>query len=253
MRFLVTAPPLPLVTTRPTRGGPGRPGVLTSTIPPLRLLFPAPRTLRKSRALRSDSYSGSETLPALVPSRLEHSTTSTRAHPVSESVTPFATSHFGLVGAFHQGEGVGEKGTPQVTESPVLMSKYGPPDLVFVTWCLDRDQLAGKATPRSKRSCLQRATARKPEAGREEITRVAKRRRDARGRARGIRSHTTIWKTHCSPGVFLWTSRGHVIHTRDSRDLDWRPDNSNTRPTRTWERQPLPCRTHGARRALGGN
>lgn len=173
IRFLVTAPPLPRVTTRPTRGGPSRPGLLTSTIPPLRLLFPAPRTLRKSRGLRSDSYSGSETLPTLFPSRFEHGATGAGAHPVSETVTPFAASHFGLVGAFHQGEGVGERGHHRLRSRQFLCqsrARWSSRRVCCLgTGKLDHDSSpASPRDPRGEPFCL-KATAwsRRNQTGRE--------------------------------------------------------------------------------------
>jgi len=55
MRLRVTAVPQFRETTRPTRGGPGSPGELATTMPPVRRRVPSFRTLRKSRELRRDS------------------------------------------------------------------------------------------------------------------------------------------------------------------------------------------------------
>src|SRR5690606_34820558 len=89
-------------TTRPTRGGPGCPGALTSTMPPLRRLVPAPRTLRKSFGVRRDS--GRETLSALVTPSLEDGAARTRAHAMTEAVPSLATRHIALIGACHERE-----------------------------------------------------------------------------------------------------------------------------------------------------
>jgi hypothetical protein len=101
IRFRITAPPLPLATTNPTLGGPSSPGRRTTTSPPLRLLIPSSRTLRKSRELRRDWYSGSESLPALVAAGLQCGPTRTRAHTVSEAVAPLPAPHLGLIGPLH--------------------------------------------------------------------------------------------------------------------------------------------------------
>lgn len=122
IRFLVTAPPLLFETTRPTLGGPSRPGVLTKTIPPLRCRSPASRTLRKSRGLRRDSYSGSEALSALVPTCLEGGPTGAGSHPMPESMASLAAAHLWLVSPFHNPKRVGKK-RPQVTEPWFPMSK----------------------------------------------------------------------------------------------------------------------------------
>ena len=101
MRFLVTALPQLFDTKSPSRGGPGHPGELTTTIPPLQRRLPSDRTLRKSRELRSVSYSGSESLSALETTILDRRPTGAGAHAVTESVTTLSAANFGLICPLH--------------------------------------------------------------------------------------------------------------------------------------------------------
>ena len=101
MRLRVTAFPLPLETTSPNRGGPGRPDELTTTIPPLLRRFPSLRTLRKSLEFLSDSRSGSEALPTLGAARLQRRTSGTCLHAVPESVTALPAPNLGLISPLH--------------------------------------------------------------------------------------------------------------------------------------------------------
>jgi hypothetical protein len=94
---------------------------------PTRFRVPDPMTLRKSRELRR--VSGRETFPAFVPTRLERGATGPGPHPMSESMTPLATSHLGLISPFHvtgKEESVG--GRTQVKDDPIpSQSSSSPP------------------------------------------------------------------------------------------------------------------------------
>lgn len=101
MRLRVTALPLVLETTSPRRGGPGRPGDLTTTIPPWRQRLPSLRTLRKSGDFRRVSSSGSETLSALPTTRLQRGAAGTGLHAMTKAMTALPLSYFRLIGPLH--------------------------------------------------------------------------------------------------------------------------------------------------------
>src|SRR3970282_3001843 len=84
IRFRLTASPALFETTSPTRDTPGCPEHLTITTPPERRLVPSFSTLPKSPGERTDSQSGSETLPALETTRLADATPGTGLHAMNE-------------------------------------------------------------------------------------------------------------------------------------------------------------------------
>ncbi len=123
IRFLVTAPPEPLDTTRPYLGGPGIPGARTTIRPPERYLIPSFSTRRKSREERSVSRSGSEALPAFETSRLEDRTTGPIVHSMTKTVTTFPATDFWLIGSFHDKTSGRRGGPDKVTDRSAAMSK----------------------------------------------------------------------------------------------------------------------------------
>ena len=117
MRLRVTAFPLRLETTNPTRGGPGCPEDLTTTSPPWRLRLPSDKTLRKSFSPRRVCTSGGETLTAFLTTSLERGAPGSCPHPIAKTVSSLAPAHLGLISPFHD-EFPGERGSRrQVTNA----------------------------------------------------------------------------------------------------------------------------------------
>ena len=212
MRFRTTAFPTERGTTRPTRGGPGCPGALTSTMPPLRRLVPAPRTLRKSFGVRRDS--GRETLSALVTPSLEDGAARTRAHAMTEAVTSLATPHFGLIGAFHEKEESVRKREHCRLRVPENLCQSVP----------GRRHTCGRLRARL-------VTARGGPC--RENSRSSRKVLEGNPGVRGLRGAVVEpGKRACDLGIHLWTGWPPVIHSIDSRVLDERHGRSDTRSTR---------------------
>lgn len=176
MRLRLTAVPQLLDTKSPSRGGPSEPGELTTTTPPLRRRFPSERTLRKSRELRSDWYSGSESLPALVTTILDRRPPGAGAHAMAETVATLSAAHFWLICPFHRKSNRSVGNLYRLRRNQLLRN----PGVV-------RAGVVG--TPRRKR------------VGRENSIRGG-----LVGR-RGSSSRPIIWKMSARTGTSLWIAR----------------------------------------------
>jgi len=184
---------------------------------PWRRLSPLDKTLRKSCEFCKDSRSGSETLSALLATRLEGGAASAGVHSMAKTMTAFSTTNFRLVSPLHNKFRVGGSGTSTKGET----TEYGRRESYVKARIRQNGSMSGLA--------------------REEFVQVAKRTRHGFGRSQPVPSPSTIWKNKLPPGFLLWKEDLQVFHIDDSRGLDLLFRSLDTRLTQNLERADFPC------------